>query len=260
MSTEEKKPPASPSTLPPSTTAPPPTAPPRPAPQPTAATKLAKKPVTRRAFLIGALAASTGLAIGSVASGGLPQYDILSPVLPQQLPPGYVIPEANARDLENNYQLAVSALQADITAGRAAPGTLLNPTNVAHPFAKFFYFPYDVSVSPYYRNIVVRLPDELLDPSIRGNTPDLRHFAAWNTTCVHLRCLVNAGSDDNQYRLLCPCHGSEYRLIDGVPVKGPAFDLGLGLNGLPKIILSMDSSNNLRAERFDGDPGIGRTD
>ena len=262
MSTEEKKPPASPSTPPPSTTAPPlpPTTPPRPPPQPTAATKLAKKPVTRRAFLIGAIAASTGLAIGSMASGALPQYDILSPVLPRQLPSGYVIPGANATDLENNYQLAVSALQADIAAGRCQPGTLLNPTNAVHPFATFFYWPYDVAVSPYYRNIVLRLPDEVLDPSIRGSTPDVRHFAAWNTTCVHLRCLVNAGSDDSQYRLLCPCHGSEYRLIDGVPVKGPAFDLGLGLNGLPKVILSLDSNNNLRAERFDGEPGIGRRD
>ncbi len=259
MSADEKKPPALPPTPPPSTTASSPT-PPRPPPQPTAATKLAKKPVTRRAFLIGTLAASTALAVGSMASGALPQYDILSPVLPRQLPSGYVIPGANAVDLENAYQLAVAALQADIAAGGAQPGTLLNPTNTAHAFAKFFYWPYDVAVSPYYRNIVVRLPDELLDPSIRGNTPDVRHFAAWNTTCVHLRCLVNAGSDDNQYRLLCPCHGSEYRLIDGVPVKGPAFDLGLGLNGLPKIILSMDSSNNLRAERFDGEPGIGRTD
>ncbi len=49
-------------------------------------------------------------------------------------------------------------------------------------------------------------------------------------------------------------------MIDAVPVKGPAFDLGLGLAGLPRIVLSMDSNNNLKAEKFDGDPGIGRTD
>ncbi len=248
MSTDEKKPAASPSTPPSSTGTPPPATPPRPPVQPTVVTKVAKKSVTRRAFLIGTLAASTGLAIASVASGALPQYDILSPVLPPQLPKGYVIPGANALALESAYQAAVSSQQ---------PGTFLNPTK----FASFFYWPYDVSVSPYYRNIVVRVPDELLDPSIpRGSTPDVRHFAAWNTTCVHLRCLVNAGVDDSQYRLLCPCHGSEYRLTDGVPVKGPAFDLGLGLNGLPKIVLSMDSNYNLKAERFDGDPGIGRTD
>lgn len=275
MSTDEKKPPASPPIPPSSTGAPPPTTPPRPPPQPTVATKITKKPVTRRTFLVGALAASTGLAIASVASGALPQYDILSPVVPQAISPGYVIPSANAMVLENNYEQAVSLLNAALANGTAPSGTLLAPIPSTEPpippyrrhppFAQIFYFPYDVSVSPYYRNIVVRLPDTLLDPSVLGPNPTpqqlLARFAAWNTTCVHLRCLVNPGVDDNEYRLLCPCHGSEYRLTSGVPVKGPAFDLGLGLNGLPRIILSIDpSSLNLRAEKFDGDPGIGRTD
>ncbi len=251
MSAEEKKPATTVSTSPP----PPTVAPPVKPLQPVAAPQTAKKPtVSRRTFLKVAIGASTVLAGVSLAGSGVSQKPgtqvpggtrdpspggILQPLVPTPLGETTI---ANAADLETQYD------------------AIRGSGNVVF---KFFYWPYDITVSPYYRNILVRLPDEILDPSIRGSTPNLAHFRAWNTTCVHLRCLVNPAlpvQTDGEYRLLCPCHGSQYRMIDAVPVKGPAFDLGLGLAGLPRIVLSMDPNNNLKAEKFDGDPGIGRTD
>jgi Rieske Fe-S protein len=83
--------------------------------------------------------------------------------------------------------------------------------------------------------------------------------AAFNVTCVHLRCLVNPGYDtaSGEFRLQCPCHGSQYRLTDGVPVAGPAYDLGL--NPLPDVQLSVDVNGKISAiGNLNGEPGIGR--
>lgn len=226
MSTGEKKPATPATSTPPSTS--PPAKPVQQSSQPP------KQPVvSRRTFLKAAVGASVVLAGASMATSG----GILSPLVPPAAPP---FPITNAATLESAY---------DAIRGKVGQVAFVP-----------FYWPYDVNVSPYYKNALVRLPDEVLDPSDRGSTPNIKHYAAWNLTCVHLRCIVNPGYDptSEQYRLICPCHGSQYLLTNAVPVAGPAFDLGL--RPLPKIIFSMDSSNNIIAERFDGEPGIGRTD
>ena len=234
MSTGEKKP-----------TSPPQTASPAQAP-----TVPAKQPlVSRRTFLKAAVGASVVLAGASMASSG----EILSPLIPAAKAKHTLI--ASALSLETLY---------DGVRGK---------TGLEYSAWMPFYWPYDPSVSPYYKNALVRLPDELLDTSLQNSTPHLAHYEAWNLTCVHLRCIVNPGYDQatQQYRLQCPCHGSQYRYAECcrseypqtasntvVPVQGPAFDLGL--RPLPRIKLSLDSNNNLYAEEFDGEPGIGRLD
>src|SRR5437867_724659 len=61
-----------------------------------------------------------------------------------------------------------------------------------------------------------------------------------------------------EFQLQCPCHGSQYRLVDGVPVAGPAYDLGL--NPLPEVQLSVDANGKISAVgTLIGEPGIGRT-
>lgn len=40
-------------------------------------------------------------------------------------------------------------------------------------------------------------------------------------TCVHAGCSLSGGSLDEE-TIICPCHGSQYRLIDGTVVNGPA--------------------------------------
>jgi Rieske Fe-S protein len=245
MSTGEKKPAPTPATPPPTSSPPAKPAQPLVAPAKPTGSQL----LSRRTFLKAAIGASVVLAGASMATSG----EILSPLIPAKA--GELV-ITNAVTLESMY---------DTIRGQTG--------KVAY---QFFYWPYDASVSPYYKNALVRLPDELLDPSIRGSAPNLAHYDAWNLTCVHLRCLVNPGYDaaSGQYRLQCPCHGSQYLMTNccrstypakdsntAYPVAGPAYDLQLGFKGLPRVILRLDpNNNNIIATDFDGDPGIGRQD
>ena len=169
---------------------------------------------------------------------------------------------ASAKTLESQYEAALASTDPK--------------TNVYVPsvYADFFYFPYDITVSPYYKDIIVRIPDAVnptsqsqiltvpKTQSYMSGTKSDGKFVAYNTTCVHLRCLVNPGYDSasGEFRLQCPCHGSQYRMSDGVPVAGPAKDLGL--NPLPQITIDVDASGNIIAKNglngINGTPGIGR--
>ena len=212
--------------------------------------------ISRRAFLVGAMGASILLTAASLAQSP----SILGPLIP---PNEDTVAVASAKTLESQYEAALASN---------------NPTtNVYVPsvYSDFFYFPYDITVSPYYKDILVRIPDSVsptsqskiltvpkTQPFMSGTQYDAK-FVAYNTTCVHLRCLVNPGYDSasGEFRLQCPCHGSQYRMSDGVPVAGPAFDLGL--NPLPQITIDVDSSGNIIAKNglngINGTPGIGRT-
>ncbi len=205
---------------------------PQPSPTPQTLPKPVKNPlISRRTFLKVAVGASVVLAGASMATSG----QFLSPIVPD---PNATPIIGNAQDLENSL---------------GATGT----------GAKFFSWPWDGSVSPYYRNVLIRLPDQY----ITNKANILSHFASFNTTCVHLQCLVNyKGPQDlgtSDWRLACPCHGSQYRLPDAVPVAGPAFYLGL--NPLPQVTLAVDSNGNLTAvpfkpgKYFNGEVGFGRS-
>lgn len=41
----------------------------------------------------------------------------------------------------------------------------------------------------------------------------------FSSHCTHLGCIINR---EENGKLVCPCHGSQYNL-NGVPVKGPAY-------------------------------------
>src|SRR5256886_6121160 len=200
---DEKKPIPQPSTAPsPSTT------PPSPAPQqqanPASPTKTTA--ISRLAFVIGALGASTLLAIGAFAPPSMPSLDILNPLPPTKEGPTLV---TTWNTLDGKYRSAVAA------------GNLYSPSD----YSEFFYFPYPVTASPYYKNVIARLPGppevptQLVNP-FYANDPILSRVAAFNLTCVHLRCIVNPGyagtSGSGAFRLQCPCHGSQYRLTDAV--------------------------------------------
>jgi Rieske Fe-S protein len=238
---DEKKPTPQPGTTP-SPSAKPPTPAQQAKPQ-----SPAKAAISRRAFVVGALGASTLLAIGAFAPPSLPSWDILNPLPPTKEGPTQV---TTWNALDAKYRNAVSA------------GNLYSPSD----YSEFFYFPYPVTASPYYKNVITRLPDPLVNPLVSPSDPNysiLSKIGAWNLTCVHLRCIVNPGYAGNpgsgEFRLQCPCHGSQYRLTDAVPVAGPAFDLGL--LPLPRIKLAYDSATgNITATDMDGTAGVGRTD
>lgn len=227
---DEKKPSASTNSTPPPPTQPTASQP----PNPPATTKTPL--ISRRRFLQGAVAASVVLAAASVGASG----QILGPLIPTSSTTQDII---DWKILDSQYQ-AVKGKPAEF-----------QPIN----YSEFFYFPYDSSVSPYYKNVVARLPDPLVNP-LHPSDPILSHVVAFNTTCVHLRCLVNPGYDNpsGEFRLICPCHGSQYRLIDAVPVAGPAYDLGL--NPLPQVLLTVNADGKISAfGKLTGEPGIGRT-
>lgn len=235
---DEKKPSTSTNTTPPPATQP---------PVPPVASAPIKGPlVSRRRFLQGAVAASVVLAAASVGASG----QILGPLVPTPLPEQVI---ADWNSLDQKYQSVKNDLSSN---------GLYNESN----YTQFFYWPYDSSVSPYYKNCVARLPDKdpegnpLVNPFYPSD-PILSHVVAFNLTCVHLRCLVNPifypGPGTAEFRFQCPCHGSQYRLSDAVPVAGPAFDLGL--NPLPQVQLSVDSTGKISAIGMKGTPGIGRT-
>ena len=242
---DEKKPTPQPSTTP-SPSAKAPTI----SPQPPKQASTAKTPaISRRAFVVGALGASTLLAIGAFAPPSSPSWDILNPLPPPRAGPTQV---TTLDALNLKYQDAVSK------------GNLYSPSD----YSQFFYFPYPVTASPYYKNVITRLPgppdvpNQLVNP-FYANDPVLSKVAAFNLTCVHLRCIVNPGyagsPGSGEFRLICPCHGSQYRLTDAVPVAGPAHDLGL--LALPRIKLAYDSATgNITATDLDGTAGVGRTD
>jgi Rieske Fe-S protein len=229
---DEKKPSTStnavpPASMQPAATQPPNTTPPKKGPL-----------ISRRRFIQAAVAASTVLAAASVGASG----QILGPLIPTSATSQDII---DWKTLDSQYQAVKSS------------SSLYQPIN----YSEFFYYPYDSSVSPYYKNVIARLPDPLKNP-LYPTDPILSHVAAFNVTCVHLRCLVNPGYAGNpgsgEFRLQCPCHGSQYRLIDGVPVAGPAYDLGL--NPLPEVQLSVDANGKISAiGKLIGEPGIGRT-
>ena len=219
------------------------------APQPARQAPTTKAPaISRRAFVVGALGASTLLAIGAFAPPSQPSWNILNPLPPTKEGPTQVV---SWNSLDAKYHNAVSA------------GNLYSPSD----YSEFFYFPYPVTASPYYTNVITRwpgppdVPTQLVNP-FYAIDPVLSKVAAFNLTCVHLRCIVNPGYAGNpgsgEFRLQCPCHGSQYRLTDAVPVAGPAYDLGL--LPLPRVKLSYDSATgNITATDLDGTAGVGRT-
>jgi len=200
--------------------------------------------MSRRSFVVGAMGASVVLTLASIASSvGPPNGGILGPLIPSKEGSTLV---GNWINLDSRYN-AVKG-----TSNEFAPTK----------YSDTFYFPYPVSDSPYYKNLIARLPDPLVNPYYK-NDPILSHVVAFNLTCVHLRCIVNPGYSgtpgSGEFRLQCPCHGSQYRLVDAVPVAGPAYDLGL--LPLPRVELTADPvTGNITATNLDGNPGIGRND
>src|SRR5881398_2663661 len=147
---DEKKPIPQPSTAPS-----PSTKPPSPAPQqqakPASPTKTTA--ISRRAFVVGALGASTLLAIGAFAPPSMPSWDILNPLPPTKEGPTLV---TTWNTLDGKYRSAVAA------------GNLYSPSD----YSEFFYFPYPVTASPYYKNVITRLPDPLVNPLVSSSDPN----------------------------------------------------------------------------------------
>src|SRR5260370_5489609 len=192
---DEKKPTPHPSTTSSSSTKPPPPPPPQQQARPPSL-PVKTGAISRRAFVVGALGASTLLAIGAFALPNAPSTGILDPLIPAKQGATVVAKyltqtTPTGTDLNSKYQNVVGTAD------------LYDPSK----YSEFFYYPYPVMDSPYYKNVITRLPEPLVNPYY-SNDDVLKHVAALNLTCVHLRCIVNRGfawnSGSGEFRLQLP--------------------------------------------------------
>ena len=104
---------------------------------------------------------------------------------------------------------------------------------------------------------LIRLPIEL-----GGNSKKATDFVAFSKVCVHLWCSPNynptqtKNPSENGYQAPsptttthqqyeCPCHGSIYRVPDGMAVAGPASLQAPPTNAIPMLTLQADSNGQL---------------
>jgi len=122
---------------------------------------------------------------------------------------------------------------------------------------------------------LIRLPIEM-----GGNSMKATDFVAFSKVCVHLWCSPNynpeqcTNSSENGYpksgsctsheQYECPCHGSIYRIPDGLAIGGPASEQPAPNNAIPMLTLAADPSGDLYIEApiwdidHDGVIGFGR--
>jgi len=115
---------------------------------------------------------------------------------------------------------------------------------------------------------LIRLPEEL-----GGTSMQATDFVAFSKVCVHLWCSPNynpeqtVNSQENGYaspsttppgttheQYECPCHGSIYRIPDGLAVGGPASLQPSPTNAIPMLTLQADGNGNLYAYYPNYDP------
>ena len=118
----------------------------------------------------------------------------------------------------------------------------------------------DAQVTDTFRKFeLIRLPVEL-----GGDKPAASSFVAFSKICVHLECspnynpTQNVNPTENGYesgpgytthqKFECPCHGTTYRIPDGLAVDGPASRQPPPTNAVPMLILSADDLGYLRVE------------
>ena len=118
----------------------------------------------------------------------------------------------------------------------------------------------DAQVTDTFRKFeLIRLPVEL-----GGDKPAASSFVAFSKVCVHFECspnynpIQNVNPTENGYEsgpgytthqnFECPCHGTTYRIPDGLAVDGPASRQPPPTNAVPMLTLSADDQGYLWVE------------
>jgi rieske iron-sulfur protein len=90
---------------------------------------------------------------------------------------------------------------------------------------------------------LIRLPEAL-----GGSAADASAFIAFSKVCVHLWCSPSYNPAQGHEQYECPCHGSIYRVPDGLSIGGPASLQPFPTNAIPMLTLSADSDGYLYVE------------
>jgi Rieske Fe-S protein len=96
---------------------------------------------------------------------------------------------------------------------------------------------------------LIRLPTEL-----GGASKLATDFVAFSKVCVHLWCSPNYNPAPGHMQYECPCHGSIYRIPDGLAIGGPASLQPPPTNAIPMATLQADSAGNLYVFASNYDP------
>lgn len=90
---------------------------------------------------------------------------------------------------------------------------------------------------------LIRIPAEL-----GGDKKDASAFVAFSKVCVHLWCSPNYVPTKGHRQYECPCHGSVYRVPDGLATEGPAAIQPPPTNAIPLLTLTTDKNGFLYVE------------
>jgi rieske iron-sulfur protein len=93
---------------------------------------------------------------------------------------------------------------------------------------------------------LIRLPN--------GTNKAASDFVAFSKVCVHLWCSPNYNPAQGHMQYECPCHGSIYRVPDGLSTAGPASIQTPPTNAIPMLTLMTDSAGNLYVYYTNADP------
>ena len=99
---------------------------------------------------------------------------------------------------------------------------------------------------------LIRLPE-----SLGGTGKKATDFVAFSMVCVHLWCSPNYNPNPGHMQNECPCHGSIYRVPDGLAIAGPASLQAVPQNAIPMMTLQAVSSGDLFIFYPNRDPTTG---
>ncbi len=111
---------------------------------------------------------------------------------------------------------------------------------------EFFYYPNPEDTTnrdAFQKFILIRLPVEL-----GGAADDISSFKAYSALSISSHCLSQYRGDEGRKRIEDPCHGSLYRIIDGLLTDGPPHVDNTGPIALPHLDLSIDENGSLFVE------------
>jgi len=107
----------------------------------------------------------------------------------------------------------------------------------------FYYSNTDDTTDFFKTFLLIRLPVEL-----GGDADDISSFRAYSSVSVSSHCLSKYWPHEGRMRIEDPCHGSMYRVIDGLLTDGPKpLDTNVPIT-LPHLDLSLDENGSLYVE------------
>lgn len=131
-------------------------------------------------------------------------------------------------------------------------GAFANVNTMASDSSEIFAYPRTndpkLDAEPFRRYQLIRISE-----SLGGDSNEVSSFRAYSMICVHLWCLwdyipgreVEIGDRKFIGNIECPCHGSNYDVLNGKAYVGPAADQTPPNDALPNLPLEVDGDGDI---------------